>query len=56
MQDFEQAIETYEAGLKIEPNNDGLKKAKDDAERELQQQGGNKNNNNDNKNEGINDE
>jgi len=41
LQEYEEAIEAYEAGLKIEPTNEGMKKSKDDAEKALQNAGNN---------------
>jgi stress-induced-phosphoprotein 1 len=41
LHEYEEAIEAYEAGLKIEPNNEGLKKGREDAEKELAQAGNN---------------
>ena len=39
LHEYDDAIEAYEAGLKIEPENAGLKKGKEDAMKEVQQQG-----------------
>jgi hypothetical protein len=38
--EYEEALEAYDAGLKIEPANAALQKGKEDAEKELNQAGG----------------